>query len=493
MFAVVILSISCAKPNIKPAIPKPASLKPTLSSSEVKDCNCNAVQNAAIQVKPIQVTPGNKTPELAHVDKANVADYSLLKPAKWEELDGLLEDELTAAWSAWLQSCSTLMKQEVIKPAMIKPALLKQALLNPASLKPVQFNLTSDKKTAANSMLAVKPVNNKPQWQAACAAAINLKTPNNAAIIAYLTDQFDVYSATNQDGSDTGLITGYYEPILKGSRKQSSQYPYPLYREPADLITVELATIHPDLKFKRLRGRLANDQLINQKEFDQEANNLRSSSQKLIPYLTRAEIETNPSPLAGNELVWIDDIIDIFFLQIQGSGLVNLEVGGQVHVGYANQNGHAYNSIGKLLIQRGELNSDQASMQGIKNWARNHTAQLRDLLNANPSYVFFRELPAGLSGPLGAQGVPITAQRSTAIDPKYVPLGALMFLSTTQPNSATPLKRLMVAQDTGGAIKGGVRADYFWGAGENAGAKAGAMKQQGKIWVFLPKNFMINH
>ena len=483
MFAVAVLSMSCAKPIIKHAIPRPASPKPELASPEANDCNCNAVQNAPIKVTPIQVTPSNKISELAPVDNSNVADYSLLKPAKWEELDGLLEDDLKAAWSAWLQSCSTLIKQAVIKQAVIKQALLK----------PIQFNLTSDKKTAANSMLAVKPVNNKPQWQAACVAAINLKTPNNAAIIAYLTDQFNVYSATNQDGSDTGLITGYYEPILNGSRKQSSQYPYPLYREPNDLITVELANIHPELKFKRLRGRLANDQLNNQKVFDQETNNQRASGQKLIPYLTRAEIETNPSPLAGNELLWIDDIIDIFFLQIQGSGLVNLEVGGQVHVGYANQNGHAYNSIGKLLIQRGELNSDQASMQGIKNWARNHKAQLHDLLNANPSYVFFRELPAGLSGPLGAQGVPITAQRSMAIDPKYVPLGALMFLSTTQPNSATSLKRLMVAQDTGGAIKGGVRADYFWGAGEDAGAKAGAMKQQGKIWVFLPKNFMINH
>ena len=364
-----------------------------------------------------------------------------------------------------MQSCSTLIKQAVIKPLTVNLPIVKK---NETVLK-------SD----------IKPASNKPQWQAACSTANNLKNPNNAAIIAYLTDQFDVYSATNQDGTQTGLITGYYEPLLKGSRKQSSQYPHPLYREPADLITVELADVHPDLKFKRVRGKLVSSKL-GQKALDQKAN-----SQKLIPYLTRSEIEVNPSPLAGNELVWIDDIIDVFFLQIQGSGLVNLDSGGQVHVGYANQNGHAYQSIGKLLIQRGELNSDQASMQGIKNWARNNLSQLRDLLNANPSYVFFRELPTGLSGPLGAQGVPITAERSMAIDPKYVPLGAPLFLSTTQPNSVTPLKRLMVAQDTGGAIKGGVRADYFWGAGDDAGAKAGAMKQQGKIWVLLPKNFVL--
>ena len=189
--------------------------------------------------------------------------------------------------------------------------------------------------------------------------------------------------------------------------------------------------------------------------------------------------------------MWINDIIDVFFLHIQGSGLVNLENGSQVHVGYADQNGHAYNSIGRLLIERGELTADQASMQGIKNWARNNLGQLRELLNSNPSYVFFRELPAGLPGPLGALGVPITAERSVAIDPKYIPLGAPLFLSTTQPNSATPLKRLMVAQDTGGAIKGGVRADYFWGAGDAAGKQAGAMKQQGKIWVLLPKGFVL--
>ncbi len=436
LLLVAVLSVSCAKRNVKPPVLKPAA----------KNCDCSPAQTA-----PIQPPPSNKTTELKPVDSANVVDYSLLKPAKWEEIDGLLEDDLTGAWGAWLQSCSTLINQPSVN------------------------QLTT------NQLATNQAAKNKPQWKAACVAANNIIKPNNAAIIAYLTTQFDVYSATNPDGTNSGLITGYYEPLLKGSRKQSSQYPYPLYRQPSDLITVELADIYPDLKFKRVRGKLVSSKQDGQKQ----------SSQKLIPYMTRAEIEANPSPLAGSELVWIDDIIDVFFLQIQGSGLVNLDTGQQVHVGYANQNGHAYNSIGRLLIERGELTSDQASMQGIKNWARNNLGQLRDLLNSNPSYVFFRELPAGLPGPLGALGVPITAERSVAVDPKYVPLGAPLFLSTTQPNSATPLKRLMVAQDTGGAIKGGVRADYFWGAGENAGKQAGAMKQQGKIWVLLPKGFVI--
>ena len=133
----------------------------------------------------------------------------------------------------------------------------------------------------------------------------------------------------------------------------------------------------------------------------------------------------------------------------------------------------------------------QAEKECIKNWARNHVGQLHNLLNSNPSYVFFRKLPDGLPGPIGALGVPITAGRSLAVDPKYIPLGAPLFLSTTQPNSTTPLKRLMIAQDTGGAIKGAVRADFFWGVGDMAGKQAGAMKQSGQMWLLLPKDFVM--
>jgi len=348
-------------------------------------------------------------------------DYALLRPAVWSDIDGFTEDDLSMAWPVWLKSCSTLI--------------------------------------------------NKPQWQAACTAANSIKQPNKIVIQNYFTQYFNAYSANNQDGTDTGLITGYYEPLLKGSRTKSSQYQYPLYRQPSDLVTVELGDVYPELKNKRVRGKLVGN--------------------KLVPYMSRAEIEVSPSPLSGNELLWINDILDVFFLHIQGSGLVKLDNGEDVHVGYADQNGQAYNSIGRILVERGELTADQASMQGIKNWARINLAKLRDLLNNNPSYVFFRELPANLSGPIGALGVPISAERSVAIDPKFVPLGAPIFIATTQPNSTNPLKRMMVAQDTGGAIKGGVRADYFWGAGNEAGKMAGAMKQIGKIWVLLPKDFQL--
>jgi len=406
-----LLAAGCANKQIKPVKPP---------SPPKSQCEC------ATDKTPVQIPEGAKPAEIKSPE-AKVAEYSLLKPAQWDEVDGLQLDDLSQAWPAWMQSCSTLV--------------------------------------------------NKPVWKNVCKAATQLneqtaQKPNSDAIQAYFRQYFSVYKTTNVDGSDSGMITGYYEPLLKGSRTKSAQYPNPLYAAPSDMITVELDSIFPELKFKRVRGRLVGN--------------------KLVPYYNRGEIETDASPLKGREFIYIDDIIDVFFLQIQGSGLVQLEGGEQVHVGYADQNGHPYNSIGRLLVERGELTLAQASMQGIKNWARNNLTKLRGLLNSNPSYVFFRELPAGLPGPLGALGVPIQGERSVAVDPKFIPLGAPIFLSTTEPNSTKPLKRMMLAQDTGGAIKGGVRADFFWGAGPDAGARAGAMKQNGKIWVFLPKEFVPN-
>ncbi len=391
-----LLVVACSKGNVKP-----------IAQSGASNCDCTAQTSPPADSKP-----------------AVFQDYALLKPAQWKDIDGFAEDDMSAAWPAWLQSCSTLKN---------------------------------------------KTQNNQQLWQNACSAASALNKPNKQVAQAYFAEYFDVYSTSNAEGNDTGLITGYYQPLLKGSLTKTSQYSYPLYKQPADLITVDLGETYPELKNKRVRGKIKGN--------------------KLVPYPTRAEIETATSPLAGNELVWIDDQVEGFFLQVQGSGIVQLDNGQTMQVGYADQNGQAYNSIGRVLIERGELSKDQASMQGIKNWATKNPAKLQELLNANPSYVFFRELPAGLSGPLGALGVPLTAERSMAIDPRHVPLGAPVFLSTTQPNSNKPLKKLMVAQDTGGAIKGGVRADYFWGAGENAGKQAGSMKQQGKIWVLLPKGF----
>jgi membrane-bound lytic murein transglycosylase A len=158
-----------------------------------------------------------------------------------------------------------------------------------------------------------------------------------------------------------------------------------------------------------------------------------------------------------------------------------------MRVGYADQNGHPFRSLGRALIDNGEIPPERASMQGIKDWARRNPAKVREYLDANPSYVFFRELPRDLPGPLGAMGVPLMAERSIAVDPRVVPLGVPVWLATTYPNASEPLNRLVMAQDTGGAIAGGVRADFFWGFGDAAGAQAGRMRQSGRMWILMPK------
>jgi len=215
----------------------------------------------------------------------------------------------------------------------------------------------------------------------------------------------------------------------------------------------------------------------------------------VVPYYSREEIEaaaekgTRAGASTSKPLLYVDDPIDLFFLMIQGSGRVKLDNGAMVHVNYADQNGHPYKSIGRYLIDSGEMKLENASMQGIKAWARANPARLNELLNHNPSYVFFRESRAGDEGPEGALGVPLTATRSIAVDPRLTPLGAPVWLVTTWPNnSARPLERLMLAQDTGGAINGANRADFFWGFGEEATREAGRMRQQGELYILWPKD-----
>ncbi|HEX5464528.1 MAG TPA: MltA domain-containing protein, partial [Burkholderiales bacterium] len=212
---------------------------------------------------------------------------------------------------------------------------------------------------------------------------------------------------------------------------------------------------------------------------------------KVVPYYNRAGIEQGNGDLNGKAVAWVDNAIDLFFLQIQGSGQINLNTGGRIRVGYADQNGYPYSSVGRYLVKRGDLTLSNASMQGIKTWARKHPRQLNAVLNHNESYVFFRELPITLAGPLGALGVPLTARHSIAVDRRYVPLGSPVYLATTWPDSDRPLQELTLAQDTGGAISGPLRADFFWGSGAKAGADAGRMKQQGRFWVLLPNGYPV--
>jgi membrane-bound lytic murein transglycosylase A len=347
-----------------------------------------------------------------------------LQPARWSDLPGWDSDDLSEAWPAFLQSCRGL---------------------------------------------AGKP--RWPDWRAACEEARSVSGKDTQAIRRFFENRFTPYLLTNPDASTQGLVTGYYEPLLRGSRARTEEYSQPVLGVPPDLLTIDLSEALPDLKHMRLRGRL-------------EGN-------RVLPYYSRAEITGQGFESLHPEkaLLWVDDAVELFFLQIQGSGRVRLPDGSMARLGYADQNGHPYKSIGRLLVERGEMPLEQASMQGIQAWARANPERLAELLNANPSYVFFRELPGNTDeGPLGALGVPLTPGRSIAVDPRHVPLGAPVFLSTTQPLSTLPLTRLMLAQDTGGAIHGVVRADFFWGFGPDAGAQAGRMKQQGKMWVLLPED-----
>ncbi len=278
-------------------------------------------------------------------------------------------------------------------------------------------------------------------------------------------------------GRNQNTITGYYEPVLKGSRTASEVYRVPLYKTPTDLVTVKLERQYPALQSYRLRGRLVQTE----------------NGPEIQPYPSRAELD-NQGLLKGHEIAWVADPVEAFFLQIQGSGKVQLEDGSYMRLGYANQNGHPYVSIGRWLVNQGELTLAQASMQGIQAWLARNPHRQNELLHQNPSMVFFRELPPTTDpteGPLGSLGVPLTAKRSVAVDPRYVALGLPVVLSTRVPGESgqrpQAITRLVFAQDTGSAIQGPHRGDFFFGSGLEAGQRAGRMKYDGEMVVLIPK------
>ncbi len=276
-------------------------------------------------------------------------------------------------------------------------------------------------------------------------------------------------SSRSSPPGDVGLLTGYYEPVIDGSRVRDAEHRFPIHGVPDDLIVVDLATVNPDVRNMRLRGRL--------------------EGRRLVPYWSRAEIEARNSALPAPVIAWTNDPVDLFFLQIQGSGQIRMPSGERMRIGFGEVNGHPYRSLGRYLVERGEMNLDQASMQNIKAWAAANPQKLRDALNANPSYVFFRELKdlKDDEGPIGAQNVPLSAGYSLAVDRRFVALGTPVYLATNVPLSEERLERLMVAQDTGGAIRGVVRGDFYWGSGPDAGAQAGRMRNQAKMWLLWPR------
>lgn len=372
-------------------------------------------------IQPHPVPPAPPPRETPPPQPPAPSEAGMLRQASWNDLPEWRAEDPAQAWDAFQASCRALEKQGA--------------------------------------------------WRDLCTVAASIRSPDSEAARRFFEQNFTPFQLTRADGGDEGLITGYYEPLLRGSRRASARYRYPLYGVPDDLLVVDLTEVYPELKGMRLRGRL--------------------DGRRIVPYYDRAQIEQGRAAVSGREIAWVDDAIELFFLQIQGSGRIVLDNGAVLRVGYAEQNGHPFRSIGRLLVERGELPLERASMQGIQAWARANPAKLTELLNHNTSYVFFRELPPDLPGPPGSLGVPLTAQRSIAVDQRFVPLGAPVYIATTWPLSTRPLNRLMLGQDTGGAIRGPVRADFFWGFGEDAAREAGRMKQSLKMWVLLPNTFGI--
>lgn len=340
--------------------------------------------------------------------------------ADWSKLPDWPGEQLSASWPAWLNSC--------------------------------------------------KRLGNRPDWQNICAQAQALTPVDAASVQAFFEQYFSPWQIESSNGSEDGLITGYYEAWLKGSLSPGPGR-VPIYAVPDDLLTLDLASVYPETKGLRLRGRLV--------------------GKTVKPYWSRSEIDAGKAATEGRVLAWADDAVDAFFLQIQGSGRIELEDGSRLRLAYAEQNGHPYKSIGKWLVDKGEMTLEQASMQSIRAWGRAHPERLQEMLEANPSFVFFRIIPDSNEGAIGALNVPLTDGASIAVDPKFTPLGTPVYLSTTQPDSDTRMNRLMHAQDTGGAISGPVRADFFWGFGSEAGARAGKMKQRGKMWLLWPKDLAL--
>ena len=277
----------------------------------------------------------------------------------------------------------------------------------------------------------------------------------------FFTKNFTAYELYNNNGTNNGLITGYYEPLLFGSRTKSEKYKYPIYKTPKDMYTIDLSAAYPELKkYKRLRGKLVNGKIVAYD--DREALNKRDDLEAIV---------------------YVDDEIDLFFLQIQGSGKVQLDSGELINVGYSNQNGHKYFAIGRALLKEGVLKKTGASLQGIKKYLKQNPHRVEEILNKNRSYIFFVERKQSATGALGT---PLTAGRNLAVDRRYVPLGMPVFINTKNSVNQEKIDRLMVAADVGGAIKGEIRADFYFGNGADAELWAGGMKEKGKLTILVP-------
>ena len=368
-------------------------------------------------------------------------DRLVLRPASFEDLPGWEEDDQGEALRALLRSCAVLDGR------------------------------------ADEAPLDIAPLGGQVgHWRAICAAAAGVEHADRAR--AFFESHFTPYEARN-NAQAQGLFTGYFEPELRGALRKDARYRVPLYGRPQDLVSVDLSLFRPELVGERIAGRVADG--------------------VLQPYATRAEIDGGTLAAQGLELAWVDDPIDAFFLHIQGSGRIVFEDGTARRVTYAGTNGHNYVAIGRRLVDLGVLSREEVTMQTIRDWLAANPDRAPEVMQENASYVFFRWLEEGqgADGPVGAQGVVLTAGRSLAVDRRFVPMTVPIWLDGAAPGAESGaedrlLRRLMVAQDTGGAIRGPVRGDVYWGTGDEAGAVAGRMKHQGRYWLLLPRGLDVS-
>ncbi|MFP4313084.1 MAG: murein transglycosylase A [Alphaproteobacteria bacterium] len=371
---------------------------------------------------------GQEEPEI-------VPEDLIIKPAEFSELPNWGRDDYTQIVPAMVRSCGRILGR------------------NPAQ----KFG-------------PLKEAGSYEAWQKICEDFALVAMEDSQALQEFFESRFRPYAVYAGENPE-GLFTGYYEASLRGSLKRSEVYKYPLHKRPDDLIMVQLGDFREDLKGRRIAGRVV-------------GGNLK-------PYETREDIVNGNWPHDDEVLVWVDNPVDAFFVQIQGSGIVTLDNGSTMRIGYAGQNGHPYYAIGRELIERDALTKESVSMQSIRRWLDENPDQADEIMNTNKSYVFFRALEG--EGPLGGEGVALTPLRSLAIDRSLLPYGMPLWVDIAEPvEGHGRINHMMMAQDTGGAIRGPVRGDVFWGYGQEAEYLAGHMKSRGRYWIFLPRAITSN-
>ena len=351
---------------------------------------------------------------------------------------------LTISVIVFLTSCST--KLEPSLETFPQTKLLKVSIDELPNWELENYNVAL--KSFLNSCKSKKT---KQIYKNLCQEAKSTRSPRE-----FFVSKFNAFKIL----SEKSLLTGYYEASLKGSLIKKSPYIYPIYEQPNDLINVDLSSIYPELKSYRLRGRLVGS--------------------KLVPYHSREDI--NSKNIDAKIICYTDSKVDLFFLEVQGSGRVLLDNGETIFVGYENQNGHRYKSIGKYLISTGAIKKEDVSLQSIKKYLEENPNKLDEVLNYNKSFVFFAQRTKSATGSLGLE---LTPMRSIAVDRKYIPLGTMLYLDSII--DGEEVSQIVMAQDTGGAIKGSVRADMFLGFGDKAKESAGMLKSDLSLWVFMPK------